>query len=128
MSLKRYNKVIVNDETIIDLTSDTVTSESLLLGRIAHSSDGSVITGSYITDYFNYIIDDNDDIILDSSGNNLDGDIGYVSMSDYKSEIDRLEEIIDTYYRLINDYNILDAGFVLDSDYEKIQADSIFET
>lgn len=124
----KYNKIIMNNNVLIDLTADTVTSETLLSGRVAHSSDGSIITGSYITDYFNYIIDNNDDIILDSSGNTLDGDIGYVSMSDYKSEIDRLEEIIDTYYRLINDYNILDAGFVLDSDYEKIQVDSIFET
>ena len=95
MSLKSYNKVIVNDETIIDLTSDTVTSESLLLGRIAHSSDGSVITGSYITDYFNYIIDDNNGIILDSSGHNLIGDIGYISMSDYTDEVNRLQAIID---------------------------------
>lgn len=40
-----YNKVVYNNNTLIDLTSDTVTSSSLESGIIAHSADGSTITG-----------------------------------------------------------------------------------
>ena len=128
MSLKQYNKVIVNNQTIIDLTSDTVTSESLLLGRIAHSSDGSVITGSYVTDYFDFLLDNQSDVITDSSGNKIIGDIGYISMAEYKSMMDSLQATIDEYYRIINDYNILAPGFVLDSEYEKIEVDVASES
>ena len=128
MSLKQYNKVIVNNQTIIDLTSDTVTSESLLLGRIAHSSDGSVITGSYVTDYFDFLLDNQSDVITDSSGNKITGDVGYISMAEYKSMMDSLQATIDEYYRIINDYNILAPGFVLDSEYEKIEVDVASES
>lgn len=43
-----YNKVVYNNNTLIDLTSDTVTSSSLESGIIAHSADGSTITGTLI--------------------------------------------------------------------------------
>ena len=40
------NKVIYNGNTLIDLTSDTVTSASLLSGYTAHDASGAPITGS----------------------------------------------------------------------------------
>lgn len=40
------NKVIINNQTVIDLTGDTVTATRLAAGTTAHKSDGTVITGS----------------------------------------------------------------------------------
>lgn len=40
------NKVVINNETVIDLTADTVTTTKLALGETAHAADGSLITGS----------------------------------------------------------------------------------
>ena len=40
------NKVIYGTSTLIDLTNDTVTPETLYKGNIAHSADGSQITGT----------------------------------------------------------------------------------
>ena len=42
-----YNKIITTDgETLIDLTQDTVTPETLLEGATAHAKNGEVITGT----------------------------------------------------------------------------------
>lgn len=45
------NKVVVNKngtpETLIDLTADTVTPETLLSGYTAHDRSGAIITGTY---------------------------------------------------------------------------------
>ncbi len=41
------NKVIYAGNTLIDLTSDTVSESSLLKGRTAHDKSGKVITGTY---------------------------------------------------------------------------------
>lgn len=43
---KYVNKVIFGDETLIDLTSDTVTADKLLQGYTAHNSAGQQITGT----------------------------------------------------------------------------------
>lgn len=40
-----YNKVIYGGQTLIDLTSDTVTPNTLLTGAIAHDKSGSTIEG-----------------------------------------------------------------------------------
>lgn len=40
------NKVIYDGNTLIDLTSDTVTAESLLSGYTAHDASGASITGT----------------------------------------------------------------------------------
>lgn len=45
------NKVIVNNQTLIDLTEDTVTPSSLLRGATAHNAAGAVITGAYTAPY-----------------------------------------------------------------------------
>lgn len=46
MAEKSYNKVVVNGQTIIDLTEDTVDAAHLSLGFTAHSKDGVKITGT----------------------------------------------------------------------------------
>lgn len=42
------NKVIYNNQTILDLTGDTVTAANLLVGILAHSAAGEQITGQYV--------------------------------------------------------------------------------
>lgn len=39
------NKVVYDNNTLIDLTNDTVTPQTLAAGTTAHAADGSVITG-----------------------------------------------------------------------------------
>lgn len=45
MSDKAYNKVIVNGNTIIDLTSDTTTADKVLSGFTFHDRTGEIQTG-----------------------------------------------------------------------------------
>ena len=40
-----YNKIIINDEVILDLSSDTITINNLLEGVTAHDATGMQITG-----------------------------------------------------------------------------------
>lgn len=40
------NKVIYGGNTLIDLTSDTVTASDILTGKTAHDKSGAIITGS----------------------------------------------------------------------------------
>lgn len=40
------NLIVFNNETIIDLTEDTVTPGDLCLGVTAHAADGTIITGN----------------------------------------------------------------------------------
>lgn len=40
------NKVDLNGVTVLDLTSDTVTPETLLIGTTAHNAKGETITGT----------------------------------------------------------------------------------
>ena len=46
MSQKAINKIIYNGNTLIDLTSDTVTPASLAYGVTAHDKSGAIITGT----------------------------------------------------------------------------------
>ena len=43
---KLVNKVILRGDTVLDLTSDTVTPETLLIGTTAHNAKGEIITGT----------------------------------------------------------------------------------
>lgn len=43
---KNVNKVIYGTSTLIDLTSDTVTPETLYKGSLAHAANGEQITGT----------------------------------------------------------------------------------
>ena len=42
------NKVIYGNRVLLDLTTDTVTSSTLVQGATAHSADGSTITGTLV--------------------------------------------------------------------------------
>lgn len=42
-----YNKIEANSKTLIDLTSDTVTADTLLSGRTAHLASGVQVTGTF---------------------------------------------------------------------------------
>jgi len=44
------NKVVFGDQTLIDLTSDTITSADLASGVTAHDASGAVITGTSTKD------------------------------------------------------------------------------
>lgn len=50
---KYYNKVVWDNQTLIDLTSDTVTAGSLLRGVTAHGANGQPLTGTL--DVGNYV-------------------------------------------------------------------------
>lgn len=53
---KTVNQVIINGETILDLTSDTVTSAKLVEGATAHNRSGASITGTLIdTGNYEYV-------------------------------------------------------------------------
>lgn len=41
-----YNKFVVNNTTLLDLTSDTVSSDKLLSGYTAHDKSGNEIIGT----------------------------------------------------------------------------------
>ena len=43
------NKVVYGDTTLVDLTNDTVTSETLLEGYTAHKANGESVTGAVVT-------------------------------------------------------------------------------
>lgn len=43
---ENYNKVVYNGQTLIDLTQDTVSENTLLAGYTAHAADGKRITGT----------------------------------------------------------------------------------
>lgn len=49
MANKYANKVIVNNETIIDLTEDTISADKILSGYTAHDASGAAITGTVVT-------------------------------------------------------------------------------
>lgn len=44
----KANKVILNGETVIDLTADTVTADKLLVGETAHDKSGNQIVGTLV--------------------------------------------------------------------------------
>ena len=46
--VKLVNKVVLGSDTVLDLTSDTVTPETLLLGTTAHNAKGEIITGTLV--------------------------------------------------------------------------------
>lgn len=77
------SKVVYGQQTLIDLTSDTVTPEALLKGYTAHSSDGSVVTGSMFENYpqrlpvYEGVQDAEEKDLLDDAGNRVEGRIVY---------------------------------------------------
>lgn len=72
------NKVVYGNETLIDLTNDTVVPEALQRGYTAHKADGTIIDGeqgvSTFNDYpneekfFNELQDSDGKMVLDDLG------------------------------------------------------------
>lgn len=81
------NKVVYGNETLIDLTSDTVVPEVLRKGYTAHKADGTVITGEYGVmasgkypseeKYYDGLQDSAGVMILDTSGETVWGTTVY---------------------------------------------------
>ena len=46
------NKVVYGSDTLIDLTSDTVTAASLLSGETAHLASGAPVTGTLVIQHY----------------------------------------------------------------------------
>lgn len=65
------NKVVYNNKTLIDLTTDSVTVNNLLWNRTAHSKDGSKITGALFKNW--PATQTFSETIEDSSGNKVTG-------------------------------------------------------
>ncbi len=61
------NKAIFGNRVLIDLTSDTVTPDTLLRGFTAHDKSGYIITGGFLSGYPNNF--ELDEYLEDSSGN-----------------------------------------------------------
>lgn len=71
-----YSKIILNGETLIDVTSDTVGAESLLNGKTATKNDGTKVTGN---------IENNDSSDLTVSGAKVTAAAGYYPSAVSKS-------------------------------------------
>lgn len=67
------NKVVYGSNTLIDLTGDTVTADSMLSGIKAHSKSGDVVTGTIVLQKFRSGTSEPSD----SLGN--DGDLYFVT-------------------------------------------------
>lgn len=48
MIIMAVNKVVYNNETLIDLTNDTVTTNDLIEGVVAHDKSGTRINGTLV--------------------------------------------------------------------------------
>lgn len=77
------NKVVYSGRTLMDLTGDTVTEETLLRGYTAHKADGTQIVGAAFADYpdrysfLDFLQDSNGEDILDNLNNVLQGETVY---------------------------------------------------
>ena len=99
------SKVVYSGRTLIDLTGDTVTEESLLRGYTAHKADGTLITGTAFDSYPNeftfldVLEDSNGHAIQDSSEDVLYGRTVYRKA--------RNNVIFDLYGDIIEDSSIV---------------------
>lgn len=77
------SKVVYGQQTLIDLTADTVIPEALLKGYTAHSSDGRAVTGSMFegspqrVPVYEGLQDAEEKDLLDDAGNRVEGRIVY---------------------------------------------------
>ena len=46
------SKVVYGTNTLIDLTSDTVTAQNLVSGITAHKADGTLVTGALVIQHY----------------------------------------------------------------------------
>lgn len=70
------NKIVYGDRTLIDLTEDTVTEETLLKGCRAHRADGTIIIGTMLSGCpTEFIVEEE---VSDSSGQDIQDETGSV--------------------------------------------------
>lgn len=67
------NKVVYGESVLVDLTSDTVTSDNLVSGIVAHSASGDQVTGALVVQTY-YVGTSEPDSSFGS-----DGDIYFVT-------------------------------------------------
>lgn len=67
MANEYVNKVVLGSSTLIDLTTDTVTPESLLQGYTAHDKSGALITGTADTTEGSVYQDGDGYLVVDDS-------------------------------------------------------------
>lgn len=74
------SKVVYNGKTLIDLTSDTVSANTLLKGYVAHDKTGAIITGTYEDPHvlendeihiYDFLQDSSGNYIFDNSGSKI---------------------------------------------------------
>lgn len=77
------NKIIYSETVLIDLTSDTVTEETMLSGVKGHDKTGKIITGTFLEgrpktfEIGDGILDASEENILDSDSTILNGRVIY---------------------------------------------------
>lgn len=70
------NKIVYGNRTLIDLTADTVTEETLLKGCQAHRADGTIIIGTMLSGCpAEFIVEEE---VFDSSGQDIQDETGSV--------------------------------------------------
>ncbi|MCD8211934.1 MAG: hypothetical protein LUC17_02785 [Oscillospiraceae bacterium] len=84
------SKVVYGDETLIDLTEDTVTEDTLAKGVTAHNAAGVAVTGTYedtiqhvkVNGAEQEIVDNTVDISVPTKVSELDNDVPYATQAD----------------------------------------------
>lgn len=70
------SKIVYGNRTLIDLTGDTVTEETLLKGCQAHGADGTIIIGTMLSGCpAEFIVEEE---VADSSGQDIQDETGSV--------------------------------------------------
>lgn len=97
----RVNKVIYGTETLIDLTNDSVTPETLKKGVTAHDKSGEVITGTLEeTSYIEYILlsqtitgikEFSDDSVVTIT----DSETGYILTKTYSNNFSKCTSVLN---------------------------------
>lgn len=83
LTAARTSKVVYSGKTLIDLTEDTITEETLLRGYTAHKADGTKIVGTAFKDYpsrysfLDTLQDSKGENILDKANNVIQGETVY---------------------------------------------------
>lgn len=80
------NKIVYGDQTLIDLTSDTVTPETLAMGETAHSASGAQIVGTMSPSGGTHITPSNSPPVALTSGDSYIADANGYAISSYNNK------------------------------------------